>query len=128
MFWEYNTHQSQNFTVNYFLNHFCIYFYFHTHPLTHTLNIVVSLTPEKESSAPKFLKEMYQSLWDEATGDLKATQDAPITIEGQLLPKNSIRSFTRADKIVSFTNQSKYLTHLTLSHSLTLHLTERRLN
>lgn len=51
---------------------------------------------------------MYKSLWDEATGDFKVAPDAPVAIEGQLLPKNSIQSFTQADKIVSFQNQSKY--------------------
>lgn len=76
--------------------------WYYCHLLTHLFFFT-----ENDSSAPKFLRQVYQSLWDEETGDLKLNASDYVTIEGQQLSRKFVRSFYQSDKIISFPNQSE---------------------
>ncbi|RWS23434.1 bone morphogenetic protein 7-like isoform X1, partial [Leptotrombidium deliense] len=59
-----------------------------------------------DNSAPKYLQDLYKSLLDEESGDLKVDEKhGPVIIEGEVLSKISLHAINDSDVIMSFVNQ-----------------------
>ncbi|RWS13377.1 bone morphogenetic protein 7-like isoform X1 [Dinothrombium tinctorium] len=59
-----------------------------------------------DNSAPKYLQDLYESLLDEESGNLKVDENqGPIIIEGEVLSKMSLNAINDSDVIMSFVNQ-----------------------
>lgn len=60
------------------------------------------------SSGPHYLLDMYNSLLDDQSGNLKVDQSkGPIEFEGEVLSNNLLKAINTSDTIMSFKNQCK---------------------
>ncbi|XP_054156534.1 bone morphogenetic protein 7-like [Oppia nitens] len=63
--------------------------------------------PVKDNSAPKYLIDLYKSLLDKDSGNLKIGNNykEPVVLEGEMLSNNSLHAINDSDIIMSFINQ-----------------------